>query len=351
MQKQKGSKTPKRGRRTRERRAVALVVAGILARRIVRAQRRIEFRGRTVVITGGSRGLGLLLAREFASEGATLAICARDEAELATAKEELTSRGARVHSYVCDVANADQVRRVLQSVELEVGPIDVLVNNAGIIEVGPAESMSVEDYAAAMRAHFWGPLYAIDAVLPAMRDRRFGRIVNIASIGGKVSVPHLLPYNASKFALVGLSEGLRAEMARYNVLVTTICPGLMRTGSPRHAEVKGRHQAEYAWFAISDSLPGLSMDAVRAARRIVEACRFGEAEVVIGTPARIAARIHGLWPGVTADALGWLTRLLPGPGDNGSTPQSGAESSSALAPSVLTAASDRAAARNNEVRV
>jgi NAD(P)-dependent dehydrogenase (short-subunit alcohol dehydrogenase family) len=267
-----GSRTSWVGKRGR-RRALALVLTGILARQIVRAKRKVDFRGRNVVITGGSRGFGLLLARQFASVGATIVLCARDHAELRRAAEELTAGGAAVHTFVCDVGNADQVRRMLQSVETNLGPVDVLVNNAGAIDVGPSETMTLEDYAAAMRTHFWGPLYAIDAVLPAMRHRRFGRIVNIASIGGKVSVPHLLPYNASKFALVGLSDGLRAELAQHNVLVTTICPGLRRTGSARHAAVKGRQELEYACSATSDSLPVLSMDASRAARRIVEACR------------------------------------------------------------------------------
>src|SRR5204863_2590958 len=122
-------------------------------------------------------------------------------------------------------------------------------------------------------------------VMPDMRARREGRIVNISSIGGKVSVPHLLPYSASKFALVGLSEGLRAELAKDGIVVTTVCPGLMRTGSPRNAQFKGQHRAEYAWFTLSDSMPFFSQSAERAARQILSACRHGEAEVVLSLPA------------------------------------------------------------------
>src|SRR5947208_13760729 len=134
-----------------------------------------------------------------------------------------------------------------------------------------------------------------------MRAHREGRIVNISSIGGRVSIPHLVPYSASKFALVGLSDGLRAELAKDNVIVTTVCPGLMRTGSPRNATFKGRHRAEYAWFAISDSLPVTSMDAGRAARQIVEACRYGEAEVVLSLQAKLAGKFHALFTGRTTD--------------------------------------------------
>jgi short-subunit dehydrogenase len=174
--------------------------------------------------------------------------------------------------------------------------------------------------------------------------------VNIASIGGKIAVPHLLPYSASKFALVGLSEGLRAEVAKDGILVTTICPGLLRTGSPRHALFKGRHRAEYAWFSISDALPLISMDADRAARQIVEALRRGTAERVLSLPAEIAAVARALFPGLSAGLLDRVNRLLPGSnGAAGRRAVKGEGSASALSPSWLTALGDRAARRNNQL--
>jgi short-subunit dehydrogenase len=182
-----------------------------------------------------------------------------------------------------------------------------------------------------------------------MRRRRAGRIVNISSIGGKLSVPHLLPYSASKFALVGLSEGLRAELAKDNIIVTTVCPGLMRTGSPRNAIFKGDHRAEYAWFSISDALPVTSMQAERAARQIITACKRGKAEVILSFQAKLAVFFHGLFPGLTADILGLINRLLPGPGGVGSERVRGADSQSSLSPSWLTKLNEEAAARNNEM--
>ncbi|HKY04409.1 MAG TPA: SDR family NAD(P)-dependent oxidoreductase, partial [Blastocatellia bacterium] len=226
---------------------------------------------------------------------------------------------------------------------------DVLINNAGVIEVGPMDVMTAGDYEEAMRTHFWGPLYTTLAVLPAMRSRSEGRIVNISSIGGKISVPHLLPYSASKFALTGFSEGLRAELAGDGIVVTTVCPGLMRTGSPRNATFKGRHRGEFAWFMISDSLPLISMNAERAARQIIDACKRGDAEVVLSLPAKLAALFHGVFPGLTADLLGLVNLALPGPGGIGTARARGAESRSALTPSWLTALSDKAAAENNEL--
>jgi short-subunit dehydrogenase len=210
--------------------------------------------------------------------------------------------------------------------------------------------MRHDDFVQAMATHFWGPLHAIFAVLPDMRRRREGRIVNITSIGGKISVPHLLPYSASKFALVGLSEGLRAELAKDGIVVTTVSPGLMRTGSPRHAMFKGQHRAEYAWFNLSDSLPGASMDAERAARQVIAAMRRGDAEVILSLPAKLAATVHGVMPGVVADALSAANRLLPDaePG-TGQQAVKGRESTSRISPSWLTRFNERAAQRYNQV--
>lgn len=212
------------------------------------------------------------------------------------------------------------------------------------------ELMDVEDFRSAMDVNFWGPLYAILAVLPEMKRRRSGRIVNVASIGGKISVPHLLPYSASKFALVGLSEGLRAELAADGIQVSTICPGLMRTGSPRHALFKGQHREEYAWFSISDSLPIASMSAERAARQIVAALRSGRAQRVLSLPAKLGAAVHGLVPGLTADLLGVANEWLPRAGAAGDRrPVKGEHSLSELSPSWLTSLGERAARQNNQL--
>src|SRR6185436_12801844 len=190
--------------------------------------------------------------------------------------------------------NRHDVMAMVANVYTQVGTIDVLVNNAGVIQVGPLEVMMHEDFELAMKAHFWGPLYTTMAVLPSMRQRKSGRIVNISSIGGKVSVPHLVPYSASKFALVGLSKGMRAELMKDGIKVTTVCPGLMRTGSPRNADFKGQHQLEYAWFSISDALPLLTVSAENAARQVVNACKRGQSELVISVPAKIVVLFDAL---------------------------------------------------------
>jgi short-subunit dehydrogenase len=308
-----------------------------------------DLRGRVVLVTGGSRGLGLILARQAVAEGAKVAICARDAEELERARQELAADGAQVMALVRDLTNAVEVRTLVAEVQQQLGPIEVLVNNAGIITAGPLDHMELREYEESMDTHFWAPLHAMQAVLPGMRRRGEGRIVNVASVGGKVAVPHLAPYSASKFALVGLSEGFRAELRQYGIQVTTVCPGLLRTGSPRHAIVKGQHRKEYAWFTIADSLPALTVAAESAARQIWNACRRGDAEIIIGLPAKLLSAFHGVAPGTTADLLSWVNRTLPGPtGKQGDARRFGHESESELSQSWLTGLTRKAEKENNE---
>lgn len=291
--------------------AAGAAVTGAAAVAAVRRLRRTPDDPGVALVTGASRGLGLLIARELASRGYRLAICARDADELAAAQADLTSRGVEVFTVRCDVGDRDQVDRMVRSVIDRFGTLDVLVNNAGIIEVAPVTAMTVDDFATAHAVMFWGTLYPTFAALPHLLAKRRGRVINITSIGGKLSAPHLLPYNSAKFAALGFSEGLRAELSGTGVTVTTIVPGLMRTGSHVRAYFKGQSPKEFAWFAVAASLPGLSMDAERAARRIVSAGLAGRAEVILTPAAKVGARVHGLLPGTTTKALGMVNRFLP----------------------------------------
>jgi NAD(P)-dependent dehydrogenase (short-subunit alcohol dehydrogenase family) len=330
--------------------ASAVALAGAVAARAWRKRRTISFAGRSVLVVGGSRGLGLVIARELAAEGARLAIASRDAAELEQAREDLSHYGAFVTTVVCDIRDRRQAEAAVDRVVREQGTIDVLINDAGVIQVGPMEHLTVDDFEDALATHFWGPLFMILSALPYMRRAGARRIVNISSIGGKLAVPHLLAYSASKFALTGLSEGLHAELAAEGFRVTTVCPGLMRTGSTYNAWFKGQYRREFAWFHLADSLPGLSIDARHAARQIIEACRRGDAELVITVPARIATVVNALFPGMMAGAMTLANRLLPAPsGAGGNEARSGWQSASAYVPSRISRLADRASAANNQL--
>ena len=143
---------------------------------------------------------------------------------------------------------------------------------------------------------------------------------------------------------------MRTELVKDGVYITTACPGLMRTGSPRNASFRGNHRAEYAWFDIADSLPLLSMSAERAAQQILDACEYGEAEVVPSLPAKLAVLASAVAPSLVQELAGLAARLLPAARPGGRERRSGAESESAFAPSLLTALGDAAARRNNEIK-
>ena len=328
--------------------ALGVLAGGALLYRALK--QRYGFEDKVVLITGGSRGLGLVLARELADRGAKIAICARDRDELQRAKEDLESRGAEVFDAMCDMRVQGEVERMITDVRSRFGRIDVLVNNAGVIQVGPLNAQTQEDFEEAMRIHFWGPFYAMRAVLPEMRQRGEGRIVNISSIGGKIAVPHLVPYCASKFALAGLSSGMQTELAKDGVFVTTVYPGLMRTGSHINAFFKGQNEKEFALFSIANGSPFTSVSAESAARQIADATARGKAELVISPQAKAAVKINALFPNVTSAILAATNQLLPDNGGIGRGHATGLESTSAASPSIITSMVDAASYRNNELK-
>lgn len=327
---------------------VGATVAGLAASALYRRRRGFSFAGKVVFITGGSRGLGLAMAEEFARRGAKIAICARDEAELERAREIIKQNAlTAVLTLVCDVSDQAQVQSALEKIKSQLGPIDVLVNNAGIIAVGPIENQTLGDFDEAMKTNFWSQVYTTLAVLPQMRARGEGRVVNITSIGGKVSVPHLLPYSCSKFAAVAFSEGLRAELAKTGVKVVTVAPGLMRTGSHLNAEFKGKHKQEFAWFSLSGTNPVTSISVARAARQVADATASGRAELIISWQAELLARFHGVAPGLVTEILGLVNRTLPNSGTSDAT-HKGKDSQSIVTKSPLTALGEMAAVRYNQ---
>jgi NAD(P)-dependent dehydrogenase (short-subunit alcohol dehydrogenase family) len=326
----------------------ALIAAAWLALRFIRTAR-YSLRDKVAVITGGSRGLGLVLARRICAQGGSVALIARDPDELARAKADLAPHGG-VLTVQCDLLDASQIEGAFRQIIDRFGKIDILINNAGIIEVGPLEHMMREDFERAMQLHFWAPYELVSQIVPEMRTWGGGRIVNISSISGKVAVPHLAPYSVSKFALTGFSDAIRAELARDNIHVTTVAPGMMRTGSHVNAKFKGKHDIEFAWFAASAGAPLLSMNAERAARKILAACRRGQPSLTLTFAARGAIFGNALFPNLTGYAMQLVSHFLPKPASaEGNELRAGSELSR-LIPDWLTRSADKATARNNEIK-
>ncbi len=327
-----------------------LTACGVVGLLLLRRPVNYSLQNKVVVITGGSRGLGLALAREFTMHHAKVALLARDREELERAATDLRSSGAEVTTWTCDVQQDQDVEQAISAIEREYGRIDVLVNNAGIMLVAPLDLMTKEDFAEAMDVHFWAAYRVTMAALPLLKRSRESRIVNISSIGGRVAVPHMAPYCASKFALAGFSDAIRTELVRHGVHVTSVFPGLMRTGSHINAEFKGSHTKEFAWFSLAAGMPFLSIRASRAASQIVAAARQGRPELTITLQARALILAQTLAPNLFARALQLVNWLLPEmPSDSGQGRRKGYRSSSMLSPSPLTYFADSASPRFNEL--
>ena len=308
----------------------AQILTGVVAAAAAYALRSNSLRrrpGQVVLITGGSRGLGLALAERYGRSGARLILAAREVEELIAARRTLLDRGAvqsadQVLLIPADLTDAAQAATLIDHAVSHFGRIDVLINNAGIIEVGPVENQPIAAYRRAMATNFFAALHTTHAALPHLLRRNpihgDAAIVNIASLGGKFAMPHLLPYVASKFALVGFSEGLHAELRHKGIRVTTVCPGLMRTGGEAHADYTGQTKKEQRWFTLAARTPILAASVRHAANKIYSAVAAGRAEITITPQAWLAARIAGLAPESTQYLASLANHLLlpaPSPSD------------------------------------
>lgn len=288
--------------------AVGLVGALALSRALRR--RRHPLAG-TALVTGGTRGLGLCLAEELLRRGLKVVVCARSQPELESVARSLPGE---VYALQCDVRDPEALEDLVARAEELAGPVDVLVNNAGIISMGPVEDMDVEDFQKAMDTMFWPLVHTTRRILPGMLARKRGWILNVTSIGGRFGVPHLVPYACAKSAAIAFSEGLRAEVRPKGISVLTAVPGLMRTGSYLNARFKGKADVESAWFRVASSNPLVTVDARVAARQLLRGLESDVAQRTLTLPAKLAARMHGMFPALFNDLVGYAAHVaLPGP--------------------------------------
>ncbi|HZS36206.1 MAG TPA: SDR family NAD(P)-dependent oxidoreductase [Polyangia bacterium] len=187
--------------------------------------------GKTALVTGGSRGIGLSIARHFAAAGARLAICGRDDRALAAAAAIITSAhpGASVLWVPCDVARFEQVRHLHATVDAQLGVPDVIVNNAGVVVRQRLDEMSEASWDQVVDANLKGTFNVTRVFLPQMRTRGSGRIVNIASISGRQGTARLTAYCAAKHGVVGLTRALAEETRGVGIQVNAVCPGSVDT--------------------------------------------------------------------------------------------------------------------------
>lgn len=290
---------------------LALTAAGLYYSSLIKEK---NFKGQSVLITGGSRGLGLSLAWNFLDRGAqSVTLIARDQEELNRAHGILLQAFplANIFVHVCDVTEPTQLEASFNYAIASMGTIDILVNNAGAMLVAPFTSTDHDDFEALMKIHLYAVVNATKLVIPHFERKEGGQILNICSMGGKVAVPHMLPYDASKFALAGFSQGVTAELAPYNIRVTTAFPLPMRTGSPIQAVFKGDHEKEFKWFETIDNLPLLSISADSAAKTILDGLADGKTEVLLAPVAKIRNIFSAIFPETFNRFMAFAAARLP----------------------------------------
>lgn len=258
----------------------------------------MKLSNQVAVITGASEGIGAAIARRFSREGARVVLAARSEEKLKALAEELGSE--RALAVPTDVTDAEQVKRLMARTREHFGGLDILVNNAGVGLYASVAEMAWADFEQMWKVNFFGVVRCIREALPDLRERR-GIVVNISSVAGKLAIPYLTGYCASKFALNALSTGLRMELTQAGVRVVVVCPGTVRTPFHQSAFRSNRLPEVFA----QRSRGGISAERVAAAT--LRAVVRGRREVVVPWQLRLAVGFRNLLP---AFADGILQRMM-----------------------------------------
>ena len=240
----------------------------------------MNFKNKVVVITGASSGIGEAAAEQFAKKGANIVLVARRKDKLDEVERKLSKYSTKILVQVCDVSDKEQVKLMSEKVIETFSKIDVLVNNAGFVIYGKVEELSIEDIESQMKTNYFGTINCTKYFLPHFLKQNSGHMVNVASVGGSFGVPGIASYCATKYAMLGFSEGLHHELHGTNVGVTVVSPIMVRTNLFDHPSFKN-----FTKFAT-----GISLSADTVAKAIIKASNSSRLEIVVPSFVRI-----GIW--------------------------------------------------------
>ena len=268
-------------------------------------------KGLVAIITGASTGIGKALALDLARKyKARLVLNARGQAELEAVAAKVAELGGESAIVCGDISSADVRGKLVETAKSKYTSVDLLVNNAGFARPGPMQAINMQDWRDVFEVNFFAPVDLVYAVLPDLLASKSGKVVNIASVAGKLAFPGSVCYASSKFALTGFSEGMAAELGPKGVDVITVCPGLVRTEFFR----KNKNAQDLTAMAEQRDLSGwvvkhlISISSEQAAREILQACEHGGCrEIVLTGPGVFLERLAGIYP----PAAWALSRLVP----------------------------------------
>ena len=266
-----------------------------------------SLRGRVVVLTGAASGIGAALSLGLAAEGADLALIDRNGPGLDTVAEAARRSGGRVSTYVVDLMDRAAVSELPAKVNADLGLASILINNAGMALAGTFEQVSAAQFDQLFAVNFFSTVAMTRSFLPQLRQHRPAQIVNLSSVFGIIGASGQVAYSASKFAIRGFSESLRAELANADIGVTVIHPGGVKTNIAVAALINaGMNDEQVASMRGAAEAP-LRMDAQDAAARIICGLKRRKKRVLVGEDAKLVARVQRLYPvnyGRILDAMG-----------------------------------------------
>ena len=240
----------------------------------------MNFENKVVVITGASSGIGEATAEKFAKKGANLVLVARRKEKLEQVEKNLSKYSVKILICVCDVSDKEQVKQMSEKVIERFSKIDILVNNAGFVIYGKVKELSVEDIESQMKTNYFGTIYCTKSFLPNFLKQNYGHIVNVASVGASFGVPGIVSYCATKYAMLGFSEGLKHELHNTGVGVTVVSPIMVRTSLFDHPSFKN----------FTKHATGISLSSETVANAIIKASNSSRLEIVVPSFVRI-----GIW--------------------------------------------------------
>jgi NAD(P)-dependent dehydrogenase (short-subunit alcohol dehydrogenase family) len=255
-------------------------------------------------VTGAAKGIGRATALELARGGAHVAGCDTDETGLTETLAACEALGAKTLGAPVDVSDADQVQSFARRVEGELGDVFCLVNNAGVGVSGGFFDTELSDWEWLLRVNLWGTIHVTRAFGPGLRERRAGRIVNVASASGFCNLPSLAAYGTTKYAVVGLSEALRAELLPFGVMVSVVCPGLVQSSILETARIRGVVDAEAERRDLQEVYRRRGHAPETVAKAIVRAAESGKGLVPVTSEAWLLYVMKRVAP----SALPWLLR-------------------------------------------